>query len=112
MERSQRLATAEFVPNYAIHMVIGHNPFYWNVGDHIVAPLTSLLQGVLSNVDAVQTMVDRIKTTLEEAQANPTITLAQSERICKQNVMRGGISGWQPRGPINMQFVLGLALAK
>ena len=35
--------------------------------------------GVSSKIEAVQTMVDRMKTTLEEAQANPTIAQSRAK---------------------------------
>ena len=58
-------------------MATGYSPFYLNSGDHPLVP--SVLMhggGVSSKIEAVQTMVDRMKTALEEAQAN--LTVAQS----------------------------------
>ena len=75
---SQYLALAEFAANNAINVAMGYSPFYLNSGDHPLAP--SVLMhggGVSSKIEAVQTMVDRMKTTLEEAQAN--LTVAQSQ---------------------------------
>ena len=48
--------------------------FFLNFGDHPIV-LSILLHGrdVSSHVEAVQTMVDRMKTTLEEAQANLSV---------------------------------------
>ena len=52
-------------------MAIAYPPFFLNSGDHPIVP-SILLHGkhVWSHVEAVQTMVDRMKTALEEAQAN------------------------------------------
>ena len=74
---SQYLALAEFAANNAVNVATGYSPFYLNSGDHPLVP--SVLMhggGVSSKSEAVQTMVDRMKTTLEEAQAN--LTVAQS----------------------------------
>ena len=74
---SQYLALAEFAANNAINVATGYNPFYLNSGDHPLVP--SVLMhggGVSSKNEAVQTMVDWMKTALEEAQAN--LTVAQS----------------------------------
>ena len=74
---SQYLALAEFAANNAINVATGYSPFYLNSGDHPLVP--SVLMhggGVSSKIEAVQTMVDRMKTALEEAQAN--LTVAQS----------------------------------
>ena len=54
--------------NNAINMATGYSPFYLNFGDHPLVP--SVLMhggGVSSKCEAVQTMVDRMKTALEEA---------------------------------------------
>ena len=55
-------------------MATGYTPFFLNSGDHPIV-LSILLHGrdVSSHVEAVQTMVDRMKTTLEEAQANLSV---------------------------------------
>ena len=53
---------------------MGYSPFYLNFGDHPLVP--SVLMhggGVSSKIEAVHTMVDRIKMALEEAQANLTV---------------------------------------
>ena len=58
-------------------MAMGYSPFYLYSSDHPLVP--SILMhggGVLSKIEAVQTMVDQMKTALEEAQAN--LTIAQS----------------------------------
>ena len=54
-----------------------YNLFFLNSGDHPLVPLVFMHGGgVLSHIEVVQTMVDRMKTALEEAQAN--LTIAQS----------------------------------
>ena len=73
---SQQLALAEFAANNAFHVATGHTAFFLNSGDHPIVPTTLLHKGVSSNVEAVQEMVDRMKTALEEAQAN--LTFAQN----------------------------------
>ena len=68
---------AEFAANNAVNMAMGYSPFYLNSGDHPLVP--SVLMhggGVSSKIEAMQTMVDQMKTALEEAQAN--LTVAQS----------------------------------
>ena len=63
--------------NNAVNVATGYSPFYLNSGDHPFVP--SVLMhggGVSSKSEAVQTMVDQMKTALEEAQAN--LTVAQS----------------------------------
>ena len=71
---SQQLALAEFVVNNAINVATGYTPFYFNSGDHPIVPSILLRSGdVSSHVEAMQTMVDRMKTALEEAQANLSI---------------------------------------
>ena len=58
-------------------MSIGYNPLYLNFGDRPLVPSVLMHgRGVLGKIKAVQAMVDRMKTTLEEAQAN--LTVAQS----------------------------------
>ena len=55
-------------------MATGYSPFYLNSGDHPLVPSALTYGGgVSSGVEAVQTMVDRMKTALEEAQANLSI---------------------------------------
>ena len=74
---SQYLALAEFVANNAVNMATGYSPFFLNSGDHPLVPSVFMHGGgVSSQVETVQTMVDRMKTALEEAQAN--LTVAQS----------------------------------
>ena len=71
---SQHLALAEFAANNAVNVATGYTPFFLNSGDHPIVP-SILLHGrdVSSHVEAVQTMVDRMKTALEEAQANLSV---------------------------------------
>ena len=68
---------AAFAANNAVNVATGYNPFFLNSGDHSLVPSVFMHGGgVSSQVEAVQTMVDRMKTALEEAQAN--LTVAQS----------------------------------
>ena len=71
------MALAEFAANNVVNVATGYSPFYLNSGDHPLVPLVLMHGGgVSSNIEAVQTMVDWMKTALEEAQAN--LTIAQS----------------------------------
>ena len=77
---SQYLALAEFAANNAVNVAMGYSPFYLNSGDHPLVP--SILMhggGVSSKIEAVQTMIDRMKTALEEAPANLTIAHSQAK---------------------------------
>ena len=67
---SQQLAMAEFAANNAVHVSTGHSAFYLNAGDHPRVPSSFLHEGESSQLEAVQEMVNRMKTALEEAQAN------------------------------------------
>ena len=70
-------ALAEFAANNAVNVATGYSLFFLNFGDHPLGPSVFMHGGgVSSQVEAVQTMVDRMKTALEEAQAN--LTVAQS----------------------------------
>ena len=70
----------EFAANNAINVSTGYSPFYLNSGDHPLVPSVFMHGGgVLSKIEAMQTMVDRMKTTLEEAQANLTITQSRAK---------------------------------
>ena len=72
----KQLPLAEFAANNAVNVAMGYTPFFLNSGDHPILP-TSILQGHgTSRVEAVQLMVERMKTALEEAQAN----LAHAQR--------------------------------
>ena len=60
-----------------VNVATEHNPFYLNSGDHPLVPSVFMHARVVSSqIEAVQTMVDWMKTALEEAQAN--LTVAQS----------------------------------
>ena len=64
----------EFAANNALNMVTGYSPFFLNFGDHPLVPSIFMYGGgVSSQVEAMQTMVDQMKTALEEAQANLTV---------------------------------------
>ena len=71
---SQHLAVARFAVNNVINVATGYTPFFLNFGDYPIV-LSILLHGRdgSSHVEAVQTMVDRMKTALEEAQANLSV---------------------------------------
>ena len=67
----QYLALAEFAANNTINVATVYTPFFLHSGDHpIVPPILLHGRDASSHVEAVQTMVDRMKTALEEAQAN------------------------------------------
>ena len=72
---SKQSALAEFAANNAVHVATGHTPFFLNSGDHPRLP-TMLLHKDESRIEVVQQMVNRMKTALEEAQAN--LSLAQN----------------------------------
>ena len=77
---SQYLALVEFAANNAINVATGYSPFFLNSGDHPLVPSVFMHGGgVLSQVEAVQTMVDQMKTALEEAQANLTATQSRAK---------------------------------
>ena len=57
-----------------MNVATGHTPFFLQSGDHPVVPSVLMHGGGGSNrVEAVQVMVDRMKTALEEGQTNLTI---------------------------------------
>ena len=60
--------------NNAVNVATGYTLFFLNSGDHPIV-LSILLHGrdVSSHVEDMQTMVARMKTALEEAQANLSI---------------------------------------
>ena len=73
-------ALAKFVANNAVNMATGYNSFFLNFGDHPLVPSVFMHgRGVLSQVEAAQMMVDRMKTALEEAQANLTVTQSRAK---------------------------------
>ena len=71
---SQHLALAKCVANNAVNVATDYTPFFLNSCDHPIIP-SILLHGrdVSSHVEAMQTMVNQMKTALEEAQANLSI---------------------------------------
>ena len=74
---SQYLVLAEFAANNVVNVATGYSPFYLNSGDHPHVPSVLMHGGGMSSkIEAVQTMVDRMKTVLEKAQAN--LAVAQS----------------------------------
>ena len=85
---SQCLALAEFAANNAVNVATGYSPFFLNTGDHPLVPSIFMHGGgVSSQVKVVQTMVDRMKTALEEAQANLTVaqSRAKSQMDCSRH---------------------------
>ena len=65
---SQHLVPADFAANNVVNVATDHTPFFLNSGDHPIVPLILLCGGgASSHVEAVQTMVDWMKTALEEA---------------------------------------------
>ena len=63
--------------NSPINVATEYSPFFLNFGDHPMVPSVFMHgRGVSSQVEAVHTMVDQMKTALEEAQAH--LTVAQS----------------------------------
>ena len=67
----------EFVANNTIDVATGYNPFCLLHNNHPFVLLVFMDgRGVSSHIEAVQTMVDQMKTALEETQAN--LTVAQS----------------------------------
>ena len=74
-EWSRQLPIAEFAANNAVSVATGFSPFYLHSSNHPLLP-TALLRGDESTpMEAMHVMTDRMKTTLEEAQAN--LSLAQ-----------------------------------
>ena len=92
-EWTQHLALAEFAANNAVSMAIGYSPFYLNGGGHPIAPSMFFGMFGMSQVVAVQEMVDRMKAALESAKSNLIAaqirmkeyadTSWQSETFCK-----------------------------
>ena len=70
----RHLSLAEFAANNAVNVATGFSPFFLNSGDHPIFPTQILHGGVSSNVEAVQLMVERMKTALEEAQTSLVVT--------------------------------------
>ena len=85
-EWSRQLPIGEFAANNAVSVATGFSPFYLHSGDHPLMP-TALLQGDVSTpLEAVHIMTDRMKTALEEAQAN--LSLAQRRARSQANKSR------------------------
>ena len=59
--------------NNAITVATRYTPFFLNSGDHPIVPSSFLQVGESSQIEAVQVMVDRMRTALEEAQSNLTV---------------------------------------
>ena len=67
-DKGHVVALAEFAANNTVNVATGYSPFFLNSGDHPLVPSVFMHGGgVSSQVEAVQTMVDRMKTALEEA---------------------------------------------
>ena len=71
---------AEFAANNAVNVATGYTPFYLNFGDDSIVP-SILLHGrdASSHGEAVQAMVDWMRTALEEAQANLSVIANQAK---------------------------------
>ena len=67
----KQLPLAEFATNNAVNMATRYSPFFLNPGNHPILPATLLQGHATSRVEAVQLMVEQMKTALEEAQAKP-----------------------------------------
>ena len=75
MLRGQYLALVEFAMINAINIATGEISFFLNFRDHPIVPLVFMHGGGMSGqLEVVQTIVDRMKTALEEAQANLRVT--------------------------------------
>ena len=74
------MALVELAANNTINVATGCTPFFLNFGDHPIVP-SILLHGrdVSSHVEVVQTMVDQMKTALEEAQPNLFVVANQAK---------------------------------
>ena len=65
---SQYLTLAEFAANNVVNVAMGYSLFYLSSSDHPLVPSVLMHgRGVLSKIEVVRTMVDRMKTSLEEA---------------------------------------------
>ena len=74
MEWTQHLALAEFTANNDVNTATGYNLFYLNGGEHPIIPSTFLGMSGMSQVVAVQEMVDWMKAALESAKSSLTTT--------------------------------------
>ena len=71
---SQHQALAGFATNNAVNVATGYTSFFLNFGDHpIVLSILLYCRDVSSYIEAVQTVLDRMKIALEEAQANLSV---------------------------------------
>ena len=66
----------QFVVNNAINVATGYNPFFLNLATNPWYLLSLCTGGFVDHIGAMQTMVDWMKTVLEEAHDN--LTIAQS----------------------------------
>ena len=76
-EWSNQLSLAKFTENNAVNVSTGYSPFYLQAGDNPIVHSTFLNEGAGSRdsrVEAVQEMVDRMKTALEDTQQNLATT--------------------------------------
>ena len=72
--------------NNVVNVATGYSPFYLNAGDHPLVASTLMHGGsVSSGVEAVQTMVDHMKTALEEAQANLSVTQHRAQNYANKS---------------------------
>ena len=64
----------------AVNVATSYTPFFLNSSDHPIVP-SILLHGrdVSSHVEAMETMVDRMKIALEESQANLSVAANQAK---------------------------------
>ena len=66
----RQLPLAEFAANNAVNASTGYTPFFLESGQDPVVPMSLLRSSVRTPNQAVNDMVDRMKVTLESAQAN------------------------------------------
>ena len=85
-EWSKQLSLAEFAANNAVNSSTGYSPFYLHSGDHPILPSWILGGTTSSNLEAMKEMTDRMKTALEEAQAN--MSHAQRQASTQANKSR------------------------
>ena len=72
--------------NNALNVATKYSPFYLNAGGHPLVTSALMHGGVVSSgVEAMQTMVDRMKTTLEEAQANLSIVQHKAQTYANKS---------------------------
>ena len=99
---SQHLTLAEFTMNNVVNVAIGYIPFFLNSGDHpIISSILLHGKDTSSHVEVVQTMVDRMKAVLEEAQVNLSIA-ASWEKVY------GNASRWAATFQVDDEVVLAM----